>query len=377
MGFIFRLAVVYAGVFGAIGVQLPFLPVWFAAKGLDESTIGALLAFATLMRVSVVPFGTRIADRFGRPREAILLTTGCCALALTALGAASGAPALFALYALAAAAGATALPLIESYGLRGLAERGLAYGPVRLWGSAAFIAGTLATGVLLTWMAPVNIIWVLVAIYGCAAIAALRLMPLAPPATGAQRPSAIGLLRDRTLLAVIAGSALIQGSHGLLYGFASLQWSAAGLSGLSISLLWSLGVVAEIVLFAISARFPPAFGPLALMAVGAFGATLRWIAMAFDPGLFWLPALQCLHALSFGATHLGAVQLVARLAPPGLSATAQGLLAAGNGVAMAAAMAMAGLLNARFGAVSYAAMALIAIAGGLMLLAARREGGRI
>lgn len=374
MGFIFRLAAVYAGLFGAIGVQLPFLPVWFAAKGLDERTIGALLAFATVMRVAVAPFGTRAADHFGRPREAIMLATACCALAMTALGAASSTPGLFVLYALAAASAATALPLIESYALRGLAERGRAYGPVRLWGSAAFIAGTLATGVLLAWMAPVHIIWVLAGVYGFAALAALRLNALAPAkANPGERPRARRLLRDPVLLAIIAASGLIQGSHALLYGFGSLQWSAAGLSGLSIGALWSIGVLAEIVLFAASGRFPPALGPLVLMAIGAIGATLRWGAMAFDPPAAWLPALQCLHALSFGATHLGAVALVARLAPPGLSATAQGLLATGNGIAMAMAMASAGLLQTRFGAAAYAVMALMSAASGVLLLFARRR----
>ena len=55
-----------------------------------------------------------------------------------------------------------------------------------------------------------------------------------------------------------------------------------------------------------------------------------------------LPLLQCLHALSFGATHLGTLAFVARAAPPGLAATAQGYLAVALGVAMAAAMGFVG-----------------------------------
>src|SRR5690606_36557758 len=110
------------------------------------------------------------------------------------------------------------------------------------------------------------------------------------------------------------------------------------------------------------------------------GATLRWGLMAVDPPVASLPALQCLHALSFGATHLGAVQMVARLAPPNLSATAQGLLATGNGIAMATAMALSGVLITQFGMAAYAAMALMALAAGGALLVARpgnaaREAG--
>jgi PPP family 3-phenylpropionic acid transporter len=85
-----------------------------------------------------------------------------------------------------------------------------------------------------------------------------------------------------------------------------------------------------------------------------------------------LPLLQCLHALSFGATHLGAIGFVARAAPAGSSATAQGYLAVSLGLVMAMAMALAGWLYARWGGLAYLAMALIAAAGGLCALAARR-----
>jgi PPP family 3-phenylpropionic acid transporter len=85
-----------------------------------------------------------------------------------------------------------------------------------------------------------------------------------------------------------------------------------------------------------------------------------------------LPVLQCLHALSFGATHLGALAFVVRMAPPGLGATAQGYFAVAHGVTMAVATALAGVLYGRFGSGAYMAMAFLAAAGGLCAFAARR-----
>ena len=76
-----------------------------------------------------------------------------------------------------------------------------------------------------------------------------------------------------------------------------------------------------------------------------------------------MPLLQCLHGLSFGATHLGTLAFIGRAAPAGLAATAQGYLAVSIGVAMAAATGLSGLLYGRFGAAAYGAMALIAAAG--------------
>ncbi|MEX2035023.1 MAG: MFS transporter, partial [Xanthobacteraceae bacterium] len=89
-----------------------------------------------------------------------------------------------------------------------------------------------------------------------------------------------------------------------------------------------------------------------------------------------LPILQCLHGLSFGATHLGAVLFVARTAPPGLSATAQGNLAVVLGAVMALSMGLSGLLYGAFGARAYAGMALMAAAGSLFAFRAWRASPR-
>src|SRR3974377_2584798 len=87
--------------------------------------------------------------------------------------------------------------------------------------------------------------------------------------------------------------------------------------------------------FALKDRFPPFLNPLSLMTLGPAGGAVRGAAMAFDPPAALLPWLQLLHALSFGATHLGALGFVARRAPPGQGATAQGHLAIALGLVMA------------------------------------------
>jgi PPP family 3-phenylpropionic acid transporter len=93
--------------------------------------------------------------------------------------------------------------------------------------------------------------------------------------------------------------------------------------------------------------------------------------MALEPAPALLPLLQCLHGLSFGATHLGAIGFIARAAPAARGATAQGYLAVAQGLVMALAMGISGLLYARWGNLAYGAMALMAAAGGLLAFAAK------
>jgi PPP family 3-phenylpropionic acid transporter len=76
--------------------------------------------------------------------------------------------------------------------------------------------------------------------------------------------------------------------------------------------------------------------------------------------------------LSFGATHLGALGFVARHAPAGQAATAQGYLAIATGVVLAGAMGISGVLYEKFGGLAYTAMALAAVAGGACAVVAYR-----
>jgi PPP family 3-phenylpropionic acid transporter len=373
-GFIPRLAAVYAGLFIAMGVQLPFMPVWFAAKGLDSPAIGTLVAFATVARLLIVPLGTHAADRAGQLKPAIIVAACAALCGFVCLAFAKDRMILILLYALASAAAATLLPLLETYAVKGLELRGRSYGPIRLWGSIAFIAGNLAAGILAPLVMPAQIVWLVVAAFLVCTLLTPGLIPVSLPRGGEARGGRVadGYAPVVVILAVAAAS-LIQASHAFYYAFSTLEWTAAGFSSLSIGTLWALGVAVEVMLFAASARFPLWLTPIALLLVGGLGATVRWAGMALDPhGLLLLP-LQGLHAFSFGATHLGAVLLVARAAPSGFAASAQGVLATSIGLSMAGAMVASGNLRPVYGGATYAVMAVLALAGaGCALLALQR-----
>jgi len=377
IGFATRLAALYAAFFAVAGIMQPFFPVWLRAKGLDAGTIGLVLAMPQLLRIVAIPAVTRAADRRDALRSALVLTSCLSVLGYAATGLAEGAAAIFVVYALAALAFTPVMPLAETYAFKGLTARGRAYGPVRLWGSLTFILGNFVAGFAADALPARHLIWLIVAASVLNALAALWLVPLSTPSPAAheQHAGKKPLLRDPAFLAVLAAASLIQGSHAVFYGFSALEWRGAGLDGIVVAALWSLGVIAEIVLFALSGRLPAFFQPIVLIMIGAAGAVLRWGAMALDPPTLALPFLQLLHALSFGATHLGTLTYVARNTPHGQSATAQGYLAVALGAVMAGAMGLSGVLYAAVGVRAYAAMMLMAIVGGACALIAQRVRG--
>ena len=374
LGFVPRLAAFYAALFILPGIQMPFFPVWLKAKGLDPKMIGIVLAVPMMARVLAIPVVTRAADRRDAIRGAMVLACAASVAGYTLVGLSAGAVAILIAYTLTSLTSTPVMPLSETYALKGLSARGRAYGPVRLWGSLAYIVGNFAAGFAADALPARDLIWLMVAATILLALAASALPPLPSPAHKPDAPSQprLKLLRDPAFIAVLAAASLIQASHAFFYGFSAVQWRAAGFDGTTIAALWGLGVAAEIVLFAMQARLPPFFEPTVLLLVGAGGAVLRWVGMALDPPAFMLPFLQVLHALSFGATHLGALMFLVRRVPPGQAATAQGYLAITLGLAMAAATAVSGLLYDDFGSRAYMAMALAAVAGGACGLIAHR-----
>lgn len=369
--FALRAAIFYAASYVLLGVHLPFFPVWLQSTGFDAGQVGAILAATALLRIISVPVATGAADRGFGVRWTIIAFAMTTALGFTALGLVSGPILIVALTVFTAFAHTPSAALQDAYTLRGLRARGSAYGPVRLWGSVFFILANLGAGVAFDLIETRNLIWLIAGAAIATACVATLLMPLPPApavtaATGPGRP----FWREPRFVAVVMAASLIQSSHAVYYGFSTITWKAAGFDGVAIGALWALGVIAEIVLFALSGRLPPAIGPIQLIVLGGVGAAIRWGGLAFDPGGWSLLLLQLLHAFSFGASHLGAVAFIAHAAPEGRSATALGYFSVVQGITFSACMLLAGTLYEAIGVAAYGAMAVIAFIGAMFAVAA-------
>jgi MFS transporter, PPP family, 3-phenylpropionic acid transporter len=179
------------------------------------------------------------------------------------------------------------------------------------------------------------------------------------------------LLRDRGFFAIIVASALIQSSHSAYYIFASIAWQQAGFGGLTIAGLWALGVLAEIVLFALSPRFT--LQPSVLVVISALCAVVRWVITAQDPPIAILAVVQLLHGLTFGLTQVGIMGLMVRHVPGHVMARGQGYLAACSGVVAGLTSIVSGMVYAQFGQGVYYMMAAMAASGALVMSLARHR----
>jgi PPP family 3-phenylpropionic acid transporter len=181
----------------------------------------------------------------------------------------------------------------------------------------------------------------------------------------------LALLRNRRFLVFLLSASLAQSAHATYYAFATLNWRAQHFDATLIGLLWAVGVVAEIVLFWNAGTIVKRLRPERLLAIAGVASILRWSVMSLEPPLYAVFALQTLHALTFGAAHLGAMRYIMQNVAPGLAATAQSLYAGVSlGLIFSLASAASGPLYARFGAGAYvasAAIGLACVAGALWL----------
>ena len=367
-----RLALFYGALFGQIGSHLPFFPVWLKAVGIDASWIGIITAVPAMTRFTILPFVTGLAERRQRLRAAMIVTAFATALGFLVVGTQHQAVLVFAAYVVTSCVWTPMVPLTDAYALRGVARYGLNYGPLRLWGSAAFVVGALACGLLVEVIAARHLIWVIAALAGLSALVGLGLQRLDNPRPVVAAPhGAGGLLRDRGFLAVIVAAALIQGSHAAYYTFASITWQGAGLDGLTIAGLWVLGVLAEIVVFAASPRFK--LPPSALVVIGGLAAVARWLITAQEPSVAVLSVVQLAHGLTYGLTQVGTMGLLVRQVPVHAMARGQGYYAACSGIVTSSASVLSGVVYAHYGQGVYYVMAVMALSGAVLMWSARHR----
>jgi len=367
-----RLALFYGTMFGMVGTHLPFFTVWLKAVGIDAFWIGIITAIPPVTRFTILPFVTALAERRHALRGAIVVTAFATALGFSILGTQHQPVLVFLAYAVTCCLWTPMVPLTDAYALRGVARHGLNYGPLRLWGSAAFVAGALGCGLLVDAIAAQNLIWVIVSVATLGAFVGLGLQPLGTPKSVANIHHGAGaLLRDPGFLAIIVTSALIQGSHAAYYIFASIAWQQAGLGGLTIAGLWSLGVIAEIVVFALSPRLT--LPPVMLVVIAALSAVARWVITAQEPPLAILAAVQLAHGLTFGLTQVGTMMLLVGYVPGQVMARGQGYLAACSGIVSSSVSIISGAIYAQYGQGVYYVMAAMALSGAVVMWLARHR----
>ncbi|WP_200550135.1 3-phenylpropionate MFS transporter [Kosakonia sp. LAM2021] len=307
------LALAYFTYFFSYGIFLPFWSVWLKGVGLTPEIIGMLLGAGLVARFLGSLF---IAPRVSDPSRLIMALR---VLALATL-----------LFALAFYAGthvawlaviiigfnlffSPLVPLTDALAGTWQKQFPMDYGRVRLWGSIAFVIGSALTGKLVS-LFDYQAILALLTLGAASMLLGMLLRPSILPQGENRQQDGAGWQAWRALIAqnwrFLACVSLLQGAHAAYYGFSAIYWQSAGYSASTVGYLWSLGVVAEVVIFALSNRLFRRFSARDLLLLSAVCGLVRWSLMGWTTELPWLIIAQILHCGTFTVCHLAAMRYI-------------------------------------------------------------------
>lgn len=365
-----RLGAYYFAYFTYAGALVPYFSLWLAAQGYGAAQIALVLAMPQLARVFAPSLWGWLADHTGRQREIVVFGAFAVFAGFAALYAVRGAAGVALVMLVLSVLAAGAMPLVEAATLAATQGQAGRYGPIRLWGSIGFVLAVLGTG---AWLDHHGAETVLDIVVGLAAVVCVAAFGIPARARAAEAPGGarFGAVLGRAEVRVFLGACMCMSvAHGALYAFYSIYLEAAGYSKAMIGALWTLGVVAEVVVFLRLPQLMRRFSLRALLIASFLCAAVRFAAIGWAVELLAVLAVaQLLHAASFGVFHASSIAAVHRLFPGGIAGRGQAIYTSLTyGLGGAAGTLIAGWTWGALGAAaSFTISALFGAAGAVLV----------
>jgi PPP family 3-phenylpropionic acid transporter len=308
-----RLSGFYLFYFASLGALVPYWGLYLKSTGFSAHDIGIFMAIIMGTKIVSPNIWGWIADHLGH--RMLIVRVGCLLAAIAFAGVFLSNNFWWLLMVMVAFSffWNAALPQFEATTFNYLGKSTHRYSSIRLWGSIGFIIAVAAIGSVLDVQGAGILPFVLIVLF-----AGIWLSSLLVPEQAAQHlPVEHGplgqLLKRPKVFALLVVCFLMQMSHGPYYTFYTIYLEEHEYSSWLIGQLWSLGVIAEVVLFLLMHYLVPRFGLRKLLLVSLLLAALRWLMIGYFVDVLWLLIIaQTLHAASFGIYHASAIELIHR-----------------------------------------------------------------
>jgi len=312
-----RLSSFYFFYFALYGAWIPFWPLYLEERGYGSS-IGLLAGILQGTKIFAPHLWGWLADRGARdgsmPRMRIVRSGAVAAtLIFACIFIRDDLLALAAIIAGYSFFWNAVLSQFEVVTLAHLRHSHQRYSLIRVWGSIGFIASVAGFGFVFERTSMSLLPTVLLAFLSGIAISSFLVAE--PERIGvpqASRPAPLrNILRQPMALAFLASCFLMQLSHGPYYTYFSVYLENHAYPRSQTGLLWSVGVIAEVAMFAVMHRVYRYFSLRQILLASLALAALRWTIVAFCvDSLPLLLLAQCLHAATFASYHAVAMELV-------------------------------------------------------------------
>lgn len=309
-----RLSAFYFAYFGLLGAWLPYWGLYLQELGHSAVAIGALSSAVMATKVVAPSLWGWLADRTGKRSFIIRLGSFLALLIFLGVFYRSDFWWLMAIVVGYSFFWNAVLAQFEVVTLSHLEGQYHRYSLIRVWGSVGFIVTVAGVGAFLDYFSIGLLPWIYVLLLGGIWLSSLTVSEKPGSDQRDQRESSLWtIVSSPTVIAFLLICALLQVSHGPYYTFFSIHLEALGYSKTVTGMLWSLGVLAEVVLFLVMHRVMAGFSLRNIMLVSLTLSVLRWGLIGyFADNAVILFFAQLMHAATFGSSHAVAVELVRR-----------------------------------------------------------------
>jgi len=205
------------------------------------------------------------------------------------------------------------LPLVESLTLSHLEanKANSDYSRIRLWGSLGFIFASLVLGFFIDNSGAKALIYGLLVAQIIIFLLSFVIPDKVIMLQEGKKRSIWGVLKKTEVIILLTGCALMVSSHGLLYNFYSIFLQEQGYSNTIIGILWSIGVVFEILIFIMMPMILKEITLKSVLLISLLFAVVRFFLIgSFADSLPILIFAQIMHAATFGSFHVASIQLI-------------------------------------------------------------------
>ncbi|MFC2997439.1 MFS transporter [Acinetobacter sichuanensis] len=341
-----KLGAFYFFYYSIVGTFMPYWSLYLQNQGFSFSEIGLLSSIAIITRFFAPFIWGWIADKSGKRMLLVRLATWMEAVIWLLIFIIPNNFQSVALLMLIFSFFQNAiLAQFEGVTLFWLGERRAElYGKVRKWGSVGFIVGVFSIGALLEIVTISMLPIMLLCIAFTAFLWSFTIHePKHAPQAQKKLEPLLPILKRPIVWAFFSIEFVMLFAQAPFYSFYSNYLKQAGFSTTEIGFLWSVGVIAEIMMFAYATFFLKHFSWRILVSLCLLMTGIRFVLVGTFPESFLMQFLsQTLHAFSFGLFHVLAMRIIFQNFSLGQQGRGQALYSTMWGLGVASGSILAG-----------------------------------
>ena len=341
-----KLGAFYFFYYSIVGTFMPYWSLYLQNQGFSFNEIGLLSSIAIITRFFAPFIWGWIADKSGKRMLLVRLATWMEAVIWLLIFIIPNNFQSVALLMLIFSFFQNAiLAQFEGVTLFWLGERRAElYGKVRKWGSVGFIVGVFSIGALLEIVTISMLPIMLLCIAFTAFLWSFTIHePKHAPQAQKKLEPLLPILKRPIVWAFFSIEFVMLFAQAPFYSFYSNYLKQAGFSTTEIGFLWSVGVIAEIIMFAYATFFLKHFSWRILVSLCLLMTGIRFVLVGTFPESFLMQFLsQTLHAFSFGLFHVLAMRIIFQNFSLGQQGRGQALYSTMWGLGVASGSILAG-----------------------------------